>query len=113
MPLTTDAEVCPPGMTPVTSEGLVRLVHLAIGNGTAAALPPIVEQWAEGAANEIVRLREANDELVAEAKKLLALIDAVGIDQNLGDETDRVFPRYEFDGLRAAVAKATSIPSEV
>lgn len=49
---------------------------------------------------------ETAEELVAEAEKLLALIDAVGIDSKLGDETDRVFPRYEFDGLRAAVAKA-------
>lgn len=42
--------------------------------------------------------------LLGEAKLLLTLIDDVPIDARLGDETDRVFPRYEFEGLRAAVA---------
>jgi hypothetical protein len=46
--------------------------------------------------------------LLAEAKKLLALMDEVEVDPRLGDDTDRVFPRYEFDGLRAAVAAVES-----
>jgi hypothetical protein len=45
----------------------------------------------------------AGSTLLKEAKKLLALMDDVPIDVKLGDETDRVFPRYEFDGLRAAI----------
>jgi hypothetical protein len=44
--------------------------------------------------------------LLEEAKKLLALMDTAAIDSRLGDETDRVFPHYEFNGLRAAIAKA-------
>jgi hypothetical protein len=46
------------------------------------------------------------DALVQAGRELLALIDAVEIDQKLGDETDRVFPRYEFEPLRAAIALA-------
>lgn len=44
--------------------------------------------------------------LLKAAKELLALMDEVPIDPALGDETDRVFPRYEFDDLRSAIARA-------
>jgi hypothetical protein len=46
------------------------------------------------------------EDLVDAGKDLLALIDSVPVDQKLGNETDRVFPRYEFESLRAAVANA-------
>lgn len=46
------------------------------------------------------------NKLIHEADKLLALMDEVEVDPKLGDETDRVFPRYEFEGIRDAVAKA-------
>lgn len=42
-----------------------------------------------------------------EAAKLLGLMDEVPIDPRLGDETDRVFPSYEFDDLRDALAHFT------
>lgn len=35
---------------------------------------------------------------------LVAKMDAVAIDTNLGDETDRVFAHWEFDEARAALA---------
>ncbi len=45
------------------------------------------------------------------AKGLLRLIDDVPIDPKLGDETDRVFPRWEFDELRMMV-EATEPPQD-
>lgn len=63
-----------------------------------------IANW--GARHIVKRLLELNAGLLAEAKKLLALIDDVPIDAKLGDETDRVFPRWEFEGLREAVGKA-------
>lgn len=53
-----------------------------------------------------IRLAEASPHLLAAAEKLLALMDSVEIDSRLGDETDRVFPRYEFEELRDAVRMA-------
>jgi hypothetical protein len=47
--------------------------------------------------------------LVGAGQELLDLIDEVPLDPRLGDETDRVFPRYEFERLRAAVAKAKAV----
>lgn len=41
--------------------------------------------------------------LLTASQGLLALMDEVPIDPTLGANTDRVFPRYEFDDLRAAV----------
>ena len=41
--------------------------------------------------------------LLTAARKLLDLMDEVPIDPNLGDETDRVFARWEFAALRMAV----------
>lgn len=41
--------------------------------------------------------------LIGASERLLALMDAVPIDPALGANTDRVFPRYEFDELRAAL----------
>lgn len=46
------------------------------------------------------------EELLSAAQKLVALMDEVEIDPKLGDESDRVFPHYEFDEIRAAIAKA-------
>jgi hypothetical protein len=42
-------------------------------------------------------------ELIAACEELIGLMDSVEIDPNLGDESDRVFPHYEFDRLRAAL----------
>ena len=54
----------------------------------------------------IVRAVNCHDDLLAALKDLVAKIDQVEIDTNLGDETDRVFAHWEFDEARAAIAKA-------
>ncbi len=54
----------------------------------------------------VIKVCDSRQEVLDESKKLLTLMDSVEIDARLGDETDRVFPRYEFDGLRAAINKA-------
>ncbi len=44
---------------PVNKTDLMKLIRFAVTNGTAHALPAIIEQWADGALAEIVRLRAA------------------------------------------------------
>lgn len=58
----------------------------------------VVEVWEE---NNTLRSRLGRIE--SAARSLLALMDSVPVNDSLGDETDRVFPRYEFDDLRAAM----------
>lgn len=55
---------------------------------------------------KLAQLFAAAPDLLDQARKLLALMDMVAIDSRLGDETDRVFPHYEFNGIRDAIAKA-------
>lgn len=59
------------------------------------------------AENQALRFRV--EELTHAGRGLLSLIDDVPIDPALGDETDRVFPRYEFEPLRMAIEKATQM----
>lgn len=54
----------------------------------------------------IVRAVNVHDDLLAAAKELVRLMDEVDPNTALGDEADRVFPHYEFNDLRAAIAKA-------
>lgn len=54
-------------------------------------------------------LRESRARLVAAASDLLELMDSVG--EADGNETNRVFPRYEFDNLRATVLATRDIGS--
>lgn len=42
--------------------------------------------------------------LAVQAANLLKLMDDVGDPEKIGDEADRVFARYEFEGLRKALA---------
>ena len=65
-----------------------------------------VEEWNATIEGD-TRLMAAAPDLLQAARALVALIDSVPIDPRLGGETDRVFPHYEFDELRAAIAKAT------
>lgn len=42
---------------PVNKDNLMELIRYAVTSGTAHAIPAIVDQWADGALAEIVRLR--------------------------------------------------------
>jgi hypothetical protein len=84
--------------------GLVQTLRIVwAGTGDVAYVLPLTDG---DNGNADASLISAAPDLLASGKELLALIDAVAIDQNLGDETDRVFPRYEFAALRAAIEKA-------
>lgn len=61
-----------------------------------AGLKPYEDAVAAG------RMLAAASDLFYAAEELLGLMDSVEVDPKLGDETDRVFPRYEFAALREA-----------
>lgn len=50
----------------------------------------------------------AAPDLLAAGEFLLALIDSVG-DELPGGQSDRVFAQFEFDSMRAAIAKARGV----
>jgi Lar family restriction alleviation protein len=56
---------------------------------------------------ERVGLKLANNKLTKAAQKLLGLMDEVGYQD--GEESDRVFPQYEFNELREALAYAKGV----
>ena len=62
-----------------------------------------VDHAAEKVMAELAQVKADKAELLAAGKGLLALMDEAG--WSLGDESDRVFTQYEFDELRAQVAK--------
>jgi hypothetical protein len=65
----------------------------------------LMEIEVQGRDKQLAALSAANAGLRKAASELLGLIDAVA-DTGLGDQTDRVFARYEFDDLRAAILAA-------
>jgi hypothetical protein len=97
-----------------------KLVAAEAGNLVAAIFGADVDQKRvyEDFRLDSARLKEENDRLklhlahlLTAAKELIALIDEVPADPTPGlayEENDRVFPRYEFEPLRAAILGAES-----
>ena len=78
-----------------------------LGCGTVGSPSRQVQERMATLAREIHTLRA----LVLPAETLVELMDSVPVDPHLGDETDRVFPRWEFDDLRAALGDAVAAGS--
>lgn len=92
---------------PVTRARLVELVTYAARYGNAGAIPRLVEEWATGATEEIVRLKDQRDDLLDIAERILSSFDRGHLEHRLGvsggDE--------QIAMLRAAAAKAKGDPA--
>jgi hypothetical protein len=73
---------------------------------TAQQTPDPVAQEIRKVCQERGLYKAQMEQLLRAAKALWALLDEIDIDPNLGEETDRVFARWEFQDLRAAIAYA-------
>lgn len=87
------------------------LNQTGIGAQRDRAVIPVGCVYGDPCSEEIkanAHLIAAAPELLTAAQALAALLEAVGRDTHwtAGDETDRVFAWYEFEALRAAIAKA-------
>jgi hypothetical protein len=88
--------------------GALQFEALSIGTRRGQiAIVPLDESTRENAAF-IVRACNTHDELLAAAQDLVKLLEDVGekTEWRDGVQTDRVFAWFEFDALRAAIAKA-------
>ena len=89
-----------------TAENKIQAAVIADLIGSALDLAGPHEKFEDFRTVDAAKRAEQIQELVAAGQELLDLIDAVPVDARMPDETDRVFPRYEFERLRAAVAAA-------
>lgn len=75
---------------------------MALANGTAHAIQPLVRDWAAAAVAEVDRLRSANADLLAACERLLTVLDSLsGYDFTISDDVDDAM-----DAAHATIRKA-------